>query len=191
MIMMCQTINRRGLIFILMWISTLAVSYGQRSMDMGRAMDYCRGRELRAVEGIWEFPDDETRVLIRVNGYNTHRYDVILITSPDCRLNPGEKIGELEASPEKGKMKLSLFAARKDGILSDSRNCMAEFRDADDAILIHPRKIDISLVRRATSLLPKFWKLLGTVSVDNPVGDLCRGLIRVYPRRSQSEPVYL
>lgn len=183
--------NKRQL-SILLWIvvSSTFIS-AQKIADIGAATDYCRSHELTAIEGIWEFPDDETKVLIKSDGFTDRQYDIILLSSADTRIKPGECIGKLEKSADSGKYKLALYAARKDGILSDSRSCVAEFNPQKEIILIKPRKISLSILRRsASSFLPKFWRLI-SVSTENPLNDLHRGLIRIFPRENPENPFYL
>ena len=74
------------------------------------------------------------------------------------------------------------------GALSDSRTCMAEYIEKDDAILTHPVKLKISV--RTMWFLPKFWRSL-KIAVDNPAAALPHGLVRIYPRKEPSKPVYL
>lgn len=146
---------------------------------MGRAMEYCDRAPLEKIEGIWEFPEDNTRVLIRRADQKKRLYDLIIITSPDCRLKAGEKIGEIIPSIDNDKLRLSLFTSRRDGILTDPSNCLALFNDKEGTIRVEKRKFKISL--KFTRYLPKFWRLLSLLSSDNPTDKLPKGLVRIYP----------
>lgn len=164
------------------------LSYAQKISDMGRAIDYCTETALVNPEGIWEFADDETIVLIKRSDPRLHRFDIIVVDTPDCRLNPGEKIGSLERTANSDKFRLSLYTSRKTGLLSDLRSCAAELRENGDSFIFHPRKIKISI--RYPGFLPKFWRSL-RVTLDNPAATLPYGLIRRYPRSVPSYPIFL
>lgn len=162
--------------------------------DMGRAIEYCDRAPLERVEGIWEFPEDNTRVLIKRADQKRSLYDIIIISSPDCRLHAGEKIGEMTPSIDSDKFRLSLYTSRRDGLLTDPSNCIAVFNDNEGTMRVEKRKFKISL--RFTRYLPKFWRLLSLLSSDNPVDKLPKGLVRIYPTRSGNvasdrQPIYL
>lgn len=156
--------------------------------DMGVALQYCREAELEGPEGIWEFVEDDTRVLIRKSPLGQKGFDIIVISTPDCRLNPGDIIGHMNPSSERKKYKLSLHTSRSRSIFSGTRNCVAEFSDKDDSIRVHPMKIKISM--RTMWFLPKFWRSL-RISFDNPAGELPQGLLRIYPQTQPRTPIYL
>lgn len=157
--------------------------------DMGAAMEYCSQAPLTGAEGIWEFPDDMTKVLICKLPESNYKYEIILISSPDCRLFPGEKIGEMEESADRKKLKLALYAGRNKNVLTDMRHCAAEFSDKNDRILIHPRKLKFSVrnsMRRSFDLidiLPKFWLTL-SAKIEDPAAGLPIGLVRIFPEQT-------
>ncbi len=161
---------------------------GDKISDMGAALQYCRESELEGPEGIWEFTDDETSVLIKKDPLGGKGYEIIVITTPDCRLHPGDIIGHIIPSAKKGKYKLNLNTSRKMGILTDTHQCMAEYIEKDDAIIVHPMKLKISM--RTMWFLPKFWRSL-RISFDNPAAELPHGLTRIYPRKEPIKPIYL
>lgn len=156
--------------------------------DFESAMQYCNETELEGPEGIWEFVEDETLVLLKKENRGGKDYDIIIISTPDCRLKPGERIGSLQRSAKRGKYKMNLFVSRNMGILTDSRICLAEYIDKEDAMQVHPMKLKISV--RTMWFLPKFWRSL-RISFDNPAAELPHGLLRVYPRNEPSKPIYL
>ncbi|MDE6338171.1 MAG: hypothetical protein K2K97_00090 [Muribaculaceae bacterium] len=158
------------------------------AVDLGHAYEWCDSSELMQPEGIWEFPDDQTTVLIKRMPQSARAFDIFIIDTPDCRLNPGEKLGELHRSVDSNKFKLNLFTRRNMGILTDSRLCSAELKESGDAFILHPRNFKISF--RTMWFLPKFWRSL-KVSVDNPASKLPYGLTRIYPRTSPLSPFYL
>ncbi len=177
-------------------IITAWIPFGLRADDISRhpiadrlaAEQYCESSPLTRVEGIWEFPEDETFVLIRKKDGEKRKYELILISSPDCRLHPGECIGYLNPTADSDKFKLTLYINRKYGLLSDTRSCSAEYRPKEEAIIIHPRQLKISL--RTPWFLPKFWRSL-RVKIDDPATNLPKGLRKVFPTTIPENPIYL
>lgn len=158
--------------------------------DMPSAIEYCHGAPLASVEGIWEFPEDATRVLIRRRASEPRSYDLILISSPDCRLTPGETIGHMDETSDPSRFRLALFCDRRKGLLTDLRNCSAEFSDKNGSLRINGRKVKLSI--RSVRFLPQFWRLIG-ISVKDPAAELPLGLIRIYPgqqKGTQRNPIY-
>lgn len=155
---------------------------------MEEARLYCDRNELVEPEGIWEFPEDETRVLVIRDPGKAGAFDIIILTTPDCRLEPGERIGYLRQSADSRKFRLTLFVRRNFGILSDPRSCLAEFRETDNSMFIHPRKLKISF--RTLWFLPRFWRSL-KIRIDDPAADIPHGLTRIYPLDTPKRPVYL
>lgn len=156
--------------------------------DTGEALRYCRETSLDGIEGIWEFTDDETQVLVKRQGHGGNGYDIIVTETPDCRLHPGEKIGSLERSAKRDTYKMKLFIRKDMGLLTDSRTCLAQYSAKDDAIIVEPMKINISM--RTLWFLPRFWRSL-RMKVSNPAAEIPKGLIRVYPVSKPSKPIYL
>ena len=161
----------------------------QKVADMGQALEYCRLHPLDKVEGIWEFPEDNTVVLISSSSKKRRTYDLTIVSTPDCRLKPGEKIGEMSSSVDSDKFRLSLFTSRKDGILTDPSDCLATLNDREGSITIEKRKFKIS--SRISRYLPKFWRLLSLFSVSSPADKLPQGLIRIFPSPAPHGPIYL
>lgn len=158
------------------------------ALDYGFAQEYCDRTELIGPEGIWQFPDDETTVLIRRSPRSLSKFEIFVIETTDCRLNPGDKLGELQRSADTSKFKLNLYTHRKTGILTDSHSCSAELKEDGDAFIMQPRKLKISL--RTMWFLPRFWRSL-RIDIDNPSDRLPYGLIRLYPRATPLAPFYL
>ncbi len=165
-----------------------ANAFEDNVFDLESAMQYCKETELEGPEGIWEFVEDETQVLIKKESRGGNDYDIVIISTPDCRLKPGDKIGSLQRSAKRGKYKMNLFVSRNMGIFTDSRRCLAEYIDKEDAMQVQPLKLKISV--RTMWFLPKFWRSL-RISFDNPAADLPHGLLRIYPRNEPTKPIYL
>lgn len=175
-----------GLIFAL---SFLNHAQGERPYigDILAARQWCDETMMRRVEGIWEFPVDETTVLICRSEHTPHKYDIIAISSPDTRLHPGENIGYLMESAENDKFEMALYRDGEKGLLSELSKCLAQLRDNDNTIVAKGRKLKFSLRNRW--LLPSFWKMI-SFSFKDPLENLPRGLIRIYPENSR-QPDYL
>lgn len=156
--------------------------------DMGMARDWCDSQMLQSVEGIWEFPSDGSKVLVRKSKAHPRRYDLIVIDTPDTRLTPGETIGTLTESPVSSKFELELFRNRVKGILANPGKCMAEYLSKEDALVITQRKIKLSLASRW--FLPSFWRAL-RVNFKDPLEQLPRGMVRIYPSSKPRKTDYL
>lgn len=149
-----------------------------RCADIDYARQWCDATVLAGPEGIWEFPEDETTVLVSRSSNRKGFYDIFVISTPDCRLHAGDLLGELRNSVDRNKFRLSLFCRRKDNLLTDSRECLATLSDDGYAMHIAGKKYKISL--RNIYILPKFWRMV-RVSVDNPLDKLPEGMVKVYP----------
>lgn len=161
----------------------------QKISDMGAAEAWCDATMLDRVEGIWEFPDDNTSVLIRHSDFEPHRYDIIVVETPDTRIAPGDKIGYLAASASPDKFEMGLYRTKAEkGILSELGKCLAHLSEKDDAIYVKGRNVKLSLASRW--LLPSFWRMI-KVTVKDPLESLPRGMIRIYPNSSRKRPDYL
>lgn len=181
---------------ILLLIITVSVSLAMAGetetapviADRQAAIEYLRNSPTDFVEGIWEFPEDETTVLIKRGLHNIRQYDIIILSTPDCRLTPGETIGTMEQTADRNRFKLHLYISRKYGALSDIRTCAGIYNEKSDALLIEPRKI--SLKMSTPWFLPKFWRSI-RVRVSDPAASLPKGLLKIYPRQEPEKPIYL
>lgn len=157
--------------------------------DYGAACDWCDSYAVNPVEGIWEFPEDLTRVLIRVSSNHPGLYDIIVVDSPDTRLEAGDKIGYLKRTPDREKFEMGLFRTKlKSGVLSELGKCSAQFDPKEEAIYVKGRSLKFSIGSRW--LLPSFWRIL-RVSIKDPLQSLPKGMVRVYPTSKRNFPEYL
>lgn len=183
----------RQLGYVLTWLLITAYAPDAAAItpcisDTGEAMRYCKETTLDGIEGIWEFTDDETLILVKRQEHGGKGYDIIVTDTPDCRLQPGDKIGSLERSAKRDTYKMKLFIRRDMGLLTDSRTCLAQYSAKDDAIIVEPMKINISM--RTMWFLPRFWRSL-KMKVSNPAAEIPKGLIKIYPVSKPSKPIYL
>lgn len=157
--------------------------------DFGAAKEWCDLTMLDMLEGIWEYPDDHTTVLIRRSSNNKSEYEIIVVESPDIRLIPGEKIGYMKQSPDPSKFEMGIFRTKRDnGIFAEPGKCLAQFNDKNDALYVKGRSLKFSLGSRY--LLPAFWRMV-KISVKDPLENLPKGLIRIYPSSRRRQPDYL
>lgn len=167
----------------------IAISMSARTIgDMGMARDWCDSTMLHKIEGIWEFPDDQTRVLIKRMAGSESSYEIIVVETPDTRLHAGDKIGSLTASPLPTKFDMELYRNKKGGIFGNPGRCLAEFNESADALIVTSRKFNISLASRW--FLPSFWKAI-RIRTTNPTDRLPKGMIRIYPSPVKRQPDYL
>lgn len=155
--------------------------------DIRSAERYCDECALAGVEGIWEFPDDETMVFVRRNADKKGHYNIILLESPDCRFEPGEIVGSMESTSDRSKYSMSLRIEKSKDIMSTTRSCVAILDRNGTSIQMKPLKLKVSF--RTMWFLPKFWRSI-KVSVDNPKSELPIGLVKIYPDNSQELPLY-
>lgn len=178
----------KQILSILMLIASLPPITARTISDMGMAREWCDRSMLQSVEGIWEFPADETRVLVRQTTASARRFDIIVIDTPDTRLTPGETIGTLTESPVTAKFELDLYRNRMKGLLANPGKCLAEYIANEDAMVITARKIKLSLASRW--FLPSFWKAL-RINFKDPLDQLPRGMVRIYPTSKPRKIDYL
>lgn len=156
--------------------------------DEGQAQTYCDTTTLHRIEGIWEFPDDQTRVLIRRQPVG-NSYDMVVVASADCRLNPGEILGSVRPSAEPGTYEMSISRKKVRGVFTDPGKCVAKLADNESSLTFKPRKISLNI--GSFYLLPRFWRMFRFKINDV---DIPRGMVRVYPVPYGSkslEPIYL
>lgn len=167
-----------GILMVAASLCQFPVEADDRVCDMGAAREYCNTHALSLIEGVWEFPEDATSVLIRHSEAGEYAYEMILISSPDCRLDPGERIGWIEETAEADKYRIRLYCDRREGLLTDLRHCVGKLNDKEGTLCIDPRKIRVSL--RNTRYLPQFWRMLN-VKITDPQARLPIGLRRIFP----------
>lgn len=180
--------SNRTASYALTLLLTLAVSfmtlharereYHSTVFDYTSAKGYCDNKTIDDLEGIWEFPDDETDVMICRSQWEKHSYDIIVLSSPDCRLGAGSVIGHASRSADANKFKVSLYTRISSDAFSMPGDCLGELSADGSSLMFHPKKIKFSL--RSISILPKFWRMI-RVKVDNPLDRLARGLVKIYP----------
>lgn len=163
---------------MLPWLTALTAS-ARYPADEGMARAYCDTVSLNPLEGIWEFPEDDTRVLIcRAADGSAADYDIVALSSPDCRITPGQKIGNATKSADARAFTLSLCRQLVKDILADPAKCSARLSDGDSSLTFKPRKLTISL--RTLNILPNFWRRI-RFNIKAPDEEIPKGMVKIYP----------
>ncbi|MDE6578041.1 MAG: hypothetical protein K2J82_06840 [Muribaculaceae bacterium] len=175
--------------------------------DIEAAKETCDALPLDAIEGIWVYPDDNVTVLVRrlpkpSSTSSLQEYQLMVVESPDCRLEPGDVIGTLSASPEPSKFTLNLSTERKNGVFSNSQTCTATLsKDAETMILSREKsKFRLRININPNTLLPTLWKSLLrfgiSVGSNGEKNQPAPGMVKIYPSydgngSSRRKPRYL
>ncbi|MDE6298513.1 MAG: hypothetical protein K2M10_02520, partial [Muribaculaceae bacterium] len=159
--------------------------------DMDAAKEICDELPLDPIEGIWIYPQDNVTVLVRklpspsLSAADT--YQLMVVEATDCRLNPGDVIGKMVASPELNKFTLSLFTSKKGGVMEKSSDCLATLsKDGESMVLSREKsRFRIRINLNPNSLLPYLWRSLVrfgiTVGNNDSTHLPAPGMIKVYP----------
>lgn len=197
----------RSILFFFLLPGSISAHAQQKATacDIDHAMEICSSHPLDAVEGIWLYPEDNVIVMVlRKNNSNVSSlmtYDISVIESDDCRMKPGEIIGNISATPEAKKYQMTLFTERNNDILQKSNSCLASLSKDEDALILKgnkSKKLNLRFNLNLTKLLPNFWKIVRisassnkSESVNPPVG-----MVKIYPSydgngSSRRQPRYL
>lgn len=184
-----MTNMRIGVILILATVLSMPfMASGADICDEGQAREYCDTTTLHRIEGIWEFPDDQTRVLIQRHAAD-NRYNMVVVASADCRLTPGMILGSAKPTAEPGTYELAISRKKVGGVLTDPGKCRARLADNESSLTFKPRKLSLNI--GSFYLLPRFWRMFRFKINDV---EIPKGMVRVYPVPYGSkslEPVYL
>lgn len=142
------------------------------------ARSWCDNNAIHQIEGIWEYPDDNTRVLIQADKNVPGAFSMTVLSSPDCRMATGDIIGRLYPSVDAKQFRLRHVTRKNNLNLSDSQDCAAILSSDGEAIRVKATKIKFKI--NPSVLLPKFWRIV-RFSIDNPTDDLPAGLVKLYP----------
>ena len=142
------------------------------------ARDWCDTSPLSDVEGIWEYPEDGARVLIKADKGIPGTFSITMLSTPDCRLEPGDIIGRLYPTVDTRQFRLKQMT-RKEGLsFAKPADCTAILSADGESLRVKSMKFKFKI--NLNTLLPRFWRLV-RVSADNPVDDLPAGLVKIYP----------
>lgn len=146
--------------------------------SVAEAMEWCSGRALDRIEGVWNYPDDRVKVLIRRSVLAAGDYEIIAVESDDLALVPGEKIGEVRATADPVCYVMRICTRRKKGRLASPKECTATLTASDDGLQIEApgRKWRINPL----AILPRFWGIV-SVRSSQPNKPAPVGMQRIYP----------
>lgn len=167
---------RTSALFLLMSCCLLGFCFTPPA-DLMEAMELCDRSDLRPIEGIWSFPEDDVSVLIFRDSDNDSRYGVWVVESADCSLNPRDRLGTLHSSPDPNKFKLTLYTVVKKGKFSTPCNASAVLSSSHESITVTKPSIKVSVY--PGRLLTGFWGVV-RLSVKN-AANIPEGMIRAYP----------
>lgn len=142
------------------------------------AREWCDKNATEAIEGIWEYPEDNTRVLIRRDRFSSGEYSITVISTPDCRLVPGDVIGRLHVSADPRKFKLEQSTKKEGAFLLKPSDCLATLSADGESIKVKSTKLKFRI--SPTTLLPKFWRMV-RISISTPTDEIPSGMIKIYP----------
>lgn len=142
------------------------------------ARDWCDKNILSPVEGIWEYPEDGARVVIQSDDAIPGSFTLTILSTPDCRLEPGDVIARLYQSVDAKQFRLSQSTRKNKSILSLFCDCVATLSDDGETLRVKSPKIKFKISLH--TLLPRFWRGV-RLSIDNPEDELPAGLIKIYP----------
>lgn len=140
--------------------------------------DWCDTNVLAPVEGIWEYPEDGARVLIKADPSHPGSFTITIIHTPDCRLEFGDVIGRLHPTVDANQFRLEQWTHKDKSIFTKAENCAAILSNDGESLRVKSPKLKFKI--NLNTLLPRFWRIV-RVSYDDPADKLPAGLIKVYP----------
>ncbi|MDE6247643.1 MAG: hypothetical protein K2M41_07365 [Muribaculaceae bacterium] len=141
------------------------------------------------LEGIWEYPADETSLLILKSRFQKGVYDIYLYESVDCRFSRGMKVGSATASADPSQFSLSLHSKLRKDILTAPIPCAGKLSAEGDILYISAPKIKISVT--PSLFLPTLWntlRLSTRIRTEDPASKLPSGLRKVLPAFDGNPP---
>lgn len=170
-------ILRQALALLALVAGSVTVGAVEPAADLLAAREFCDRADLRPIEGLWTYPEDDVTVLIFRNEEKKGNYDITVVESADCSLSPGMKIGRLTDSADPDKFTLRLYTTVKNGVLSSPEEATAYFSDSKESLTI--KKSSLKFRFNPGRLLPYFWRMISvSVKSREPAPE---GMIKIYP----------
>lgn len=142
------------------------------------ARKWCDSSNLNPVEGIWDYPEDGTRVVVQADPTAPGSFTITVLSTPDCRLERGDVIGRLRPSADARQFRLVQFTHRDKFSYIKPEECLAILSSDGEAIRVKSPKFKLKI--NINTLLPRFWRV-ARLAYNNPVEDIPVGLVKVYP----------
>ena len=156
-------------------LSSFAANYPPA--DYLEAVGFCDNQDLRPIEGLWTYPEDDVTVLIYRSKDKKGVYDIYVVESADCSLQPEVKLGELTSSADPDKYTLRLFTSIRKGILINPCSATATFSQNKESLSVKRTGINIRI--NPLRLLPSFWRIASFSIKTNDAAP--KGMIKIYP----------
>ncbi len=139
---------------------------------------WCDTGILSPVEGIWEYPEDGTRVCIQTDPTAPGSFSITIINTPDCRLEYGDVIGRLYPTVDSRQFRLEQYTRKDKLSLTKAEQCAATLSTDGESLRVKSPKLKFKV--NINTLLPRFWRVV-RVSYEDPTDKLPAGLVKVYP----------
>lgn len=179
-----------GILCALISISSAGATF-TAPVDIPEARELCDNADLRPIEGLWTFPQDDVTVLI-YRSASKGGYNIYVVEAADCLLKPGMKIGEALSTADPNKFTLRMFTRMKKGIPEFPQDVTATLSETKESLTFKKPSFKIRI--NPTRLLPYFWRFISvSVKTGEPAPE---GMIKTYPSydgngSSRREPRYL
>ncbi len=153
------------------------------------AEKYLATLPLSPIEGIWEYPADETSLIILKSRHDKGHYDIYLLESVDCSLHPGMNVGQIEESADKTQFSIKLKTKLNKGLLTSPLPCSGKLSGNSDILYIKSPKIKVSFT--PSLFLPTLMKVLRLgfrVRTESPADKVPDGIIKTFPTFDGNSP---
>lgn len=160
--------------------------------DIPEATDLCDKTDLRPVEGLWTYPDDDVTVLVYRSEDRKGVYDIFVVEAADCSLSSGMQLGELHSTADPNQYTIQLYTNVRHGLLTAPCEAIATFSESKEALTVKRNSSGVRI--NPTRLLPSFWRIVSvSVNAGLPTPE---GMIKIYPsydgnNSSKRAPRYL
>ena len=152
-------------------------------------MEICDSIPLDKMEGIWSYPEDNVTVLVlktaNLISSALPQYHISVIESSDCDLIPGDRIGQITATPDSKIYDMELYSRRENNLLVKPRKCVATLSAEGETLLMkQPKsKFRIRININPSILLPKLWRSIFRASASSGNSDSTSpiGMVKIYP----------
>ena len=146
--------------------------------DYLEAVEICDKTDLRPIEGMWTYPEDDVTVLIMRDQLKKGVYNLYVVEAADCSLSPGMILGELHDSADPDKFTLKLFTIIKNGVLCAPSEAIATYSETKESLTVK-KKSGFNIRINPTRLLPSFWRI-ASLSIKSKES-APEGMIKIYP----------
>lgn len=157
-----------------------AFSAAARGPSYEEAVAYCDTGAVSSVEGIWLFPEDGVRVLVRSAGPDATSYVIWLIDPGDSDGSVGDRLGSVVMTGKTDTYILRLPTSRSNGLPAGHQEIEGTLSADGEGMQFRAEKRHTRISLSPTSILTGFWRIL-RVSIDLPEGRRRTGMIRIYP----------